>query len=247
MAPTYNLSEALPSDAYKIASLFSLSWKSPLSRLQFGDVEPDALATAMTSRIAQQIEEKSMLFMIACEADTREVASVAQWTAPTCTSTKDAEQQDRETETAQQRADREERETFDDEIYFNSLPPSSNRALILEFTAGLRRLRQRILGSEPHFLLENLATHPEHRGRGLAARLIEHVLVMADERSVVTYLDTAEDNAARRLYERLGFEERGREAIEHLSKFASKEEMKRVGVKEAHTHVGFVRVPKRED
>jgi ribosomal protein S18 acetylase RimI-like enzyme len=68
---------------------------------------------------------------------------------------------------------------------------------------------------------------------------------MADERGVVTYLETADDNRARGLYERLGFQERGRETIRDLSKFASTEDMERVGVEIEHTHVGFVRDPKQ--
>lgn len=247
MSHIYTSQRALTSDAHAISLLFALSWQSPFSRLQFGDVDPDALANAMTSRIARQIEENSMLFMVARDVRNGHVVSVAQWTVPASPATTPEHiQHARErAQTLQEEEDREEREAFEDEVYFNSLPSTSNRALIMEFTRGLRNLRQRILQGQPHFLLENLATHPEHRGCGLAAKLISDVLDMADERGVVTYLETADDNRARGLYERLGFQERGRETIRNLSKFASTEDMERVGVEIEHTHVGFVRDPKQ--
>lgn len=83
-------------------------------------------------------------------------------------------------------------------------------------------------------MLENLATHPEHRGRGLASRLVASVFPDADEKGVVIYLDTASDNPAMRLYQRLGFQEVGRRTIEDLSRY---------GGEGSETHVAFLRYP----
>ncbi|KAH6865665.1 acyl-CoA N-acyltransferase [Alternaria rosae] len=232
MPPSYTISNALPSDASAISSLFALSWQSPFSRLQFGNVEPHDLDKAMTPKIAQQIEEGRMVFIVAREEGSGDVVSVAQWSVPPSLSIE---------EKVQEKEEREEREAFDEEVYLNSLPPTCNHALIFEFTTRLRVLRERTLQGAPHFLLDNLATHPEHRGQGLAARLIRHALDMADERGVVVYLETGEENKVRGLYERLGFEEKGRERIE-LKRFASREERERLEVGDMHVVIGYVRL-----
>jgi ribosomal protein S18 acetylase RimI-like enzyme len=234
MALNYNILKARASDASAIASLFAQSWTSPFSQLQFGLIDPQALAAAMIPRIAQQIANTDMLLIVASKPDTEEVASVAQWTVPTEASQTVVEGTSEENE---------ERQKFEDEVYCNSLPDSSNKGLIMEFTIGLRNLRERVLEGRRHFLLENLATHPEHRGEGLAGRLIESILRQADEQNVLVYLDTASDNKAMSLYKKLGFEEMGRHTIEDLSRFVGKEELDRIGAENEHTHVAFVRYP----
>ena len=247
MPPSYAISNALPSDASAISSLFALSWQSPFSRLQFGNVESHDLANAMTPRIAQQIAEGRMLFIIAREEESEDVVSVAQWSVPPPPSKGEkleSKNKGKSEETGQEKKERKEREAFDEEIYLNSLPASCNTTLIAEFTTCLRVLRERILQGAPHFLLENLATHPGHRGQGLAARLIRHVLDMADQRGVVVYLETGEENKARELYGRLGFEEKGREEIE-LNNFMSREERERMNVGDLHKVIAYVRVPCR--
>mgnify|MGYP001940447389 CR=1 FL=1 len=234
MAPTYIFSKALPSDSGAIAAILAMSWVSPFSRLQFGCVDPSALAAAMMPRITQQITDASMLFHVARRSDTQEIVSVAQWTEPSGAPDAAMEESAKE---------REERQKFEDEVYYNSLPEDCNRRLVMEFTTGLRTLRERVLCGRRHFLLENLATHPDHRGQGLARQLIERALVDADEQSVLVYLDTASDNSAAHLYKRLGFEEQGRQTIENLGRFVGEAELERSGAGNEHTHVAFVRCP----
>lgn len=55
--------------------------------------------------------------------------------------------------------------------------------------------------------IANIAVSPEHRGRGLGARLLEDMLGVAGKRGVKTmYLEVRVSNrAARSLYERFGF------------------------------------------
>jgi ribosomal protein S18 acetylase RimI-like enzyme len=233
MALNWTISEVRPSDADAIASLFASSWTSTFSRLQFGHVESQTLAVAMTPRIARQMTEPNSLFLVARQTETDEVLSIAQWTVPA-----DEPQQAQES-----LADMEERQRFEDEIYYNSLPESSSKDLIMEFTAGLRNLRQSVLQGRRHFLLENLATHPDYRGKGLAAQLIKSTLQQADEQNMLVYLDTASDNKAMGLYKKLGFEEEGRHTIEDLSRFVGKAELESIGAENEHTHVAFVRYP----
>jgi ribosomal protein S18 acetylase RimI-like enzyme len=131
----------------------------------------------------------------------------------------------------------EERQRVEDELYRKRLPEKSNKDLIMEFTVGLRKLRKSALGGAEPYLLENIATHPDYRRKGLASQLIQWVFPLADEMGCVVYLDTASDNDAMRLYERLGFQKRGSQTIEDLSKY---------GGEGSETHVALIRYPKSD-
>ena len=61
---------------------------------------------------------------------------------------------------------------------------------------------------EPHWYLSLLATHPDHRGRGLGVALVQDQLDEVDAAHLPAYLESTNDvNLAR--YGRLGFERRG--------------------------------------
>jgi ribosomal protein S18 acetylase RimI-like enzyme len=232
MSRNWPVSEAVHADSTGIASLFALSWTSPFSRLQFGDIDPLTLTTALAPRISQQIKARNLSFLVVHEPDTQNVVAVAQWTLPT---------EDPVTEETQDELD--ERQFLEDELYRKNLPVHSNKDLIMEFTVGLRALRTRLLRGRKHYLLDNLATHPDYRGRGLASHLIKWVLRKADAEGVLVYLETASDNSAAGLYQRLGFEEWGRYTIQDLGEFVAREELERCGSTTVHTHVAYVRYP----
>ncbi|CAE6995485.1 hypothetical protein P3342_000124 [Pyrenophora teres f. teres] len=234
MASSHIFCNALPSDAGVIAAILALSWDSPFSQLQVASTDPHTLVAAITPRIAQQIADKSMLYHVARRRETQQVESVVQWTVPSGAADAAIE------ESAEQR---DERQKFEDEVYYKSLPEYCNKRLVIEFSVALRTLRERVLCGRTHFLLENVATHPNHRRQGLAAQLIGHILSQADEQDVLVYLDTASDNSAVHLYKRLGFEEQGRQTITSLSRFVDEAELERSGVGNDHTRVTFVRYP----
>jgi GNAT superfamily N-acetyltransferase len=189
---------ASSADSTAIATLFALSWTSPFMRLQLGHVDYATLITAMGSRIASQIQESSTLFSVIRDPATQKAVAVAQWTAPV---------EGQAAANEESRAEQDERQAFDDEAHRKRLLKNSNRDLVMEFNVGLRTLRQRVLQGRKHYLLENLATHPNYRGTGFASQLIGDVLPRADEEGVLVYLDTASDNSAMRMYKRLGFRE----------------------------------------
>lgn len=240
MAARFDIAEAKPADAAAIASLFALSWVSPFSRLQFGQADPAQLAASMVPRITEQMVKMNAKFIVAIDQETREIAAVAQWTVPI-----DGVPAAGEASETQENSD--ERQQFEDEVYRRSLPENSNKALVMEFTIGLRQLREQIIRGRNHYHLENLATHPNYRGMGLASRLIGWVFPLANEQQQVVYLETASDNPATRLYAKLGFEERGQHTIKDLSKFASIDDLKTLGCELSHTHVGYVRYPSQVD
>jgi GNAT superfamily N-acetyltransferase len=59
---------------------------------------------------------------------------------------------------------------------------------------------------KPHYVLEILAVHPDHQGRGIARLLLErvHALADADDSAAGIYLTTGEEYT-RQLYERFGY------------------------------------------
>ncbi|KAK7185561.1 GNAT family protein [Paraphaeosphaeria sporulosa] len=223
---SYTLSLATPEDAKAIAYLFALSWQSPFTQLQFGNMSTDTLSLTMAPRIVESMANPGSEYVV-MRANDGTIAAIAQWSAPSPARTKAEE------ESAEDKADR--REIWIQE-YRKKLPENSNKDLIVEFSLGLRELREEVLQGRQYYLLENIATHPEHRKRGLASKLIEWVFPRADEQSVPVYLDTASDNEAMRVYKRLGFEEKGNRIIEDLSKY---------GGEGSHTHVALLRMPEK--
>lgn len=221
---SYVLPSATPEDAEAIAYLLALSWQSPFTQLQFGKISTDALSLTMSPGILKSMAIPGSEYVV-MRAHDGTIAAVAQWSAPGAVSS------DQEKENAEEKADRHE---IWIQEFRKKLPENSNKGLIVEFSVRLRKLREQVLQGRQHYLLENIATHPEHRRQGLAWKLIEWIFPQADGHGVLVYVDTASDNDAMRAYKRLGFEEKGRWTIEDLSKY---------GGEGSHTHVALLRVP----
>ena len=234
MSPSvsFTFSPAQTLDATAIASLLASYWNTPFTALQFGTLDPQSLAAEMTPRIAQQIasETSPTAFEVARSLqDDGDVVAVAQWTSHSAM----IEEED---------ADDAERRQFEQEVYFNSLPDSCNKSLIMEFETKQRDLRDVVMrGHSRYLLLDNLATKLQHRRKGLAARLVSRGMERAEDMGVGIYLDTGSENdAALGLYKKLGFEERGRRCVENLGRFGGAEG-------EAYEVVGLVKMARREE
>ncbi|KAJ4394986.1 hypothetical protein N0V91_011133 [Didymella pomorum] len=231
MATEFEITEAKPGDAEAIASLFALSWVSPFTRLQWGHIEP----SLMVPRVSARMMTEGSRFLVTRSRGTGEVVAVAQWTMPVMPGA--------DVENSESEDDRKERQQFEDEVYQRNLPENSNKDLVMAFTLGLRQLREETLRGRPHFLLENLATHPDYRGKGLASQLVVWAFPFADEQQVLVYLDTASGSPAERLYKKLGFKEQGHNTIADLSRFASLDTIQALDCETNHTHVAFIRFP----
>ena len=144
MASEYELGLARPADAPGVAALFSTSWTSPFTRLQFGRVPSATLAQGMAPRIVQRMEKPHAAFVVARERAGGQVVAVAQWKLP---SDEDAGGQGE----GESEREREERRRFEDEAYRNGLPEASNKDLIMDFSTGLRELRERVLERRRHY------------------------------------------------------------------------------------------------
>src|SRR5258708_41957 len=59
--------------------------------------------------------------------------------------------------------------------------------------------------TEPHYYLTLLATHPNHRGRGIGMQLLAHNLALIDRERMPAYLEST-NPANNDRYARVGFE-----------------------------------------
>ncbi|KAH7388639.1 hypothetical protein BKA66DRAFT_568965 [Pyrenochaeta sp. MPI-SDFR-AT-0127] len=84
------------------------------------------------------------------------------------------------------------------------LPPELRLEALGSLFGPLRAAQEEIMGtSEPYFMLNSFATHPDHRGRGAGQLLLNWGLKKADAEGMVTYLDAT--SHARPMYEKRGF------------------------------------------
>lgn len=135
MASQYSLGPAKPSDAEQIASLFALSWTSPFTKLQFGEVDIDDLTKNMAPRIKESMMKPQSAYVVLRDTNSR-VTSVAQWSLPP------------EDDSPEQTAEEEKAE---DEAYRAKLPQGFNVPLIMDFKVQLRDLRKKVIKGRKHF------------------------------------------------------------------------------------------------
>lgn len=89
--------------------------------------------------------------------------------------------------------------------YSSFLPPELRLDALMSLFDPLDVARDEIMGSEkPYFMLNSLATHPDHQGRGAGTLLLDWGLQKADKEGLVTYLDATQ--RARPIYAKRGFE-----------------------------------------
>jgi GNAT superfamily N-acetyltransferase len=77
---------------------------------------------------------------------------------------------------------------------------------------GLLRFEAAHPHDEPHYYLSFVATHDDHRGRGIGEQLLARNLELIDAEHLPAYLESSNPNNLAR-YERLGFRARGEFAI----------------------------------
>lgn len=83
-------------------------------------------------------------------------------------------------------------------------PPELRVDALISLFGPLRAAQQEIMGSSnQYFMLNSLATHPDHQGRGAGRLLLEWGLNKADKEGLTVYLDATA--AGRTMYEKRGF------------------------------------------
>lgn len=91
--------------------------------------------------------------------------------------------------------------------YPSFLPPELRLEALASLFDPLDASRDEIMGTEKQFfMLNSLATHPDHQGRGAGKILLDWGIKKADDEQLVTYLDATQ--VARPIYEKRGFEVR---------------------------------------
>ncbi|KAF1956347.1 hypothetical protein CC80DRAFT_473230 [Byssothecium circinans] len=85
------------------------------------------------------------------------------------------------------------------------IPPEVRLDALAAIFTPLRNAQLEVMGTKtPYLMLNTLATHPEHQGRGAARLLVDWGLQKADQEGLVVYLDSS--LAGRGMYEKRGFE-----------------------------------------
>jgi WD repeat-containing protein 48 len=84
------------------------------------------------------------------------------------------------------------------------LPPELRLDALGSLLKPLRAAQEEVMGtSSQYFKLNQLATHPDHQGRGAAKLMLDWGMDKADEEGLVTYLDATA--TGRLVYEKRGF------------------------------------------
>jgi WD repeat-containing protein 48 len=84
------------------------------------------------------------------------------------------------------------------------LPPELRLDALGSLLGPFRAAQDEVMGtSTPYFKLNQLATHPDHQGRGAARLMLNWGMKKADEEDLVTYLDATA--TGRVVYEKRGF------------------------------------------
>jgi WD repeat-containing protein 48 len=84
------------------------------------------------------------------------------------------------------------------------LPPELRLDALNSLLGPIRAAQNEVMGTSPqYFMLNQLATHPDHQGRGAAKLMLDWGLRKADEEGLVTYLDASV--TGRVVYEKRGF------------------------------------------
>lgn len=87
------------------------------------------------------------------------------------------------------------------------VPPELRVVALMSLLGPLRAAQPEVMTSpEPYFMLNQLATHPDHQGRGIGKLLLDWGMNKADEEGLVCYLNATE--VGKRMYEKRGFEVR---------------------------------------
>lgn len=89
--------------------------------------------------------------------------------------------------------------------YSSFLPPELRLDALASLFDPLDAARDETMGVEKSFfMLNSLATHPDHQGRGAGNLLLDWGVKKADNEGLVTYLDATQ--IAKPIYEKRGFE-----------------------------------------
>ncbi|KAG9548650.1 hypothetical protein KCU71_g15592, partial [Aureobasidium melanogenum] len=210
----WKVSEATLADVPAITSVYSHDEPTPFLELCLGSLNVLALNYNQATRITESLQDPEQAWFVSRD-ERNKIVSFAEWQLP-----KDeagsGEQMTQELAQAQ-------------EAYEDSIAPGMNSGLIVEFRHRVIKLRNDVLRGRRHYLLLNIGTIKTERQKGAATALVKQMIDAADRETI--YLDTVSEGPARRLFDKLGFEEVGRFEID-LTKYGG------VGV---HIHVGMIR------
>ncbi|KEQ94900.1 hypothetical protein AUEXF2481DRAFT_226298 [Aureobasidium subglaciale EXF-2481] len=215
---TWKISEATLADVPAITSIYSHDEPTPFIKLCLGSLNVLALNFNQAARIANSLQDPEEAWFVARD-ERNKIASFAEWQMP-------KDEADTEAQMAEELAQAQE-------AYGDSIAPGMNSSLVVEFRHRVTKLRNDVLRGQRHYLLMNIGTAKTWQQRGAAMALVKRAFDAADREKVAIYLDTVSEGPARRLFDKLGFEEVGSFDID----------LSNHGGQGLHSHVGVIRWP----
>ena len=78
----FTIKQANTDDAAAIAKILTSDETSSFLRLQLGTIDPAVLNQGMTERLTESLQKPNQVWIIACDDESGEVVSYAQWVLP---------------------------------------------------------------------------------------------------------------------------------------------------------------------
>ncbi|EHL02404.1 hypothetical protein M7I_1479 [Glarea lozoyensis 74030] len=208
--PEYTLSPAYLSDIPAMLPVYHSAFTDdPLSSYTFprSRIAPEEFTRWLTTRFTMLFHRPETRYF-KVEKD-GELVALARWSFPYRLSEEEKAKRASDKEEKKKRDEREGRDT--------DWPVGANDECCREKFGGIGRAFERFVEDrEDVYVLGLIGVSQEHRRKGLATMLINHVLDMADQEGKQTYLDATDEGWF--VYSKLGFEVKGTVEID-LTKY----------------------------
>ncbi|KAF7174475.1 hypothetical protein CNMCM5623_007358 [Aspergillus felis] len=188
-----NIRYATEADAPAIADLNVICFQhTPMYRNMFPNIDPLAALPMKISRTFDKLSNPQMHLLVATDPTSNQVLGCARWVIPDIKGRS-------ENERVVALSD-EARATAAQNVQLR--PAGMNVAVYDAAMKALEETRQKYVKAED-IVLELLATHPQHQGKGVGKALLDWGVRMADERNVQIYLEATPEGYP--LYSKCGW------------------------------------------
>ncbi|KAF8867113.1 hypothetical protein BDZ45DRAFT_609269 [Acephala macrosclerotiorum] len=196
--PTFALSECAVSDVPSMVEVYLGAFSTDyfgqfvFPRPQIPDSE---MHRWLTTRFTSLFSKREIHTFKITDNETGKMAAFLRWTFPH----ELTEEERREREEEKREKERVKAETGHDPTW----PKGANLEICGEKFGGLDRLQEKYVNKKETYVANLLGTHPAYQRKGLASKLLKHVLDMADREGRKVYIEATP--AGHPVYLKLGF------------------------------------------
>ncbi|CZR60970.1 uncharacterized protein PAC_10866 [Phialocephala subalpina] len=195
---TFTLSECTISDVPDIIDVYLAAFSTDyfgqflFPRHKISDQE---MLRWLTSRFSSLFSKREVHTFKITDNETGKMAAFLRWTFPHELTEKERLERDEE----KKEKERVKKETGHDPTW----PVGANLEICGEKFGELERMMERYVDKKETYVANLLGTHPAYQRKGLASKLLKHVLDMADREGRKVYIEATP--AGHPVYLRLGF------------------------------------------